>query len=1149
MRIGGKGKEKSRQQSEDRFRLLFDSAADALFLHDLEGRFVEVNQAACDSLGYTREELLQLPLPTIVKDWDPKALDDLWARVIQGEKLTVQGLHRRQNGTTFPAEVRLSPFEYAGRPHILAAARDITKRLQAEDAQRTSESFLNSIIDQSPYPMWISDDRGTLLRLNQTCQDLLHLTAAEVVGKYNVFQDNIVEEQGFFPLLQRVFEGGETVRFELTYDTSLLKILPVKTPTLVILDVTVSPVKDGSGKITNAVFQHVDITHRKRAEAALAESEQRFSIFMDHLPAVSFIKDQAGRLLFANRYLQETFGWEDCLGKTTEELLPPDLAAQMAADDRRALTEGPIVVQEGIVDTHGVERFFDTYKFPVKGEGASLLEGGIAVDVTERKRAEEALKKEKLFTEAILDSLPGVFFLFDSQGKHLRTNTPGQVLSGYSFEELPNMHALDFIAEEDKPAVQRALAEVFEKGETSVEAQQLTKDGRKIPFFFTAKKFIIDNMPCLLGTGLDITQIKQTEEALRESQEYRKTVMESVGAGIMVVDAETRQIVDINPFAEKIIGMPREEIIGKICHEHICPAEIGKCPVMDLGLTIDQSERSLLTGCGQTIPILKTVTHFQKEGRKYLLESFLDITERKQAEEALRESEKRLREAQEMAHLGFWYWNVKTGDVTWSDEVYNIFQLDPEEFTPHIDSILELSPWPEDHERDKELIRKAMESHEKGAFEQRFLLPDKSIGYYYSTFQGKYDDGGNLISIVGTVLDITARKRAEEERARLEAQMREVQKLESLGVLAGGIAHDFNNLLMAILGNADLALLSLSPASPARPNVEEIVRASQRAADLCRQMLAYSGKGRFVVGRYDLTEIVREMTQILKVSVSKKAALRYSFAADLPAVEVDATQMRQVIMNLITNASEALGDASGIISVSTGVMDCDRAYLAESHLDDKLPEGRYVYLEVADTGCGMNEETRRRLFDPFFTTKFTGRGLGLAAVLGIVRGHQGAIKVHSEPGKGTTFTILLPAVAWQPDDQVLIATLAAAPHRQGTILLIDDDPHVRRVAGEMLARLGLQVLTAAHSQEGLEIFQTKGKEIDCVLLDLTMPGMGGEEAFQEMRRLRPDVRVVLSSGYDEQDATQQFAGQGLAGFIQKPYTVAKLQEVLNRVLG
>ncbi|MFZ5452285.1 MAG: response regulator [Thermodesulfobacteriota bacterium] len=407
---------------------------------------------------------------------------------------------------------------------------------------------------------------------------------------------------------------------------------------------------------------------------------------------------------------------------------------------------------------------------------------------------------------------------------------------------------------------------------------------------------------------------------------------------------------------------------------------------------------------------------------------------------------------------------------------------------------------------------------------------------------------GELLGSVYVARDISERRQAEEERGKLEAQMREVQKLESLGVLAGGIAHDFNNLLMAILGNADLALFSLPPTSPARPSVEEIARASQRAADLCRQMLAYSGRGRFVVGRYDLSEIVREMAQMLEVSVSKKASLSYSFAAELPAVEGDATQLRQVVINLITNASEALGDQSGLISVTTGVLECDRAYLAESYLADRLPAGRYVFLEVTDTGLGMDEETRRRIFDPFYTTKFTGRGLGLAVVLGIIRGHQGAIKVSSEPGKGTSFKILLPAKPWVPEEQVP-TTISCAPLSPGkTILLVDDDANVRQVGTKMLTILGFKVMTAARGREALELFRTGGHEIDCVILDLTMPEMSGDEVLQELRQLRSDVRVILSSGYNEQDVTQKFVGQGLAGFIQKPYTMDNLQMILNRVL-
>ena len=397
--------------------------------------------------------------------------------------------------------------------------------------------------------------------------------------------------------------------------------------------------------------------------------------------------------------------------------------------------------------------------------------------------------------------------------------------------------------------------------------------------------------------------------------------------------------------------------------------------------------------------------------------------------------------------------------------------------------------------------------------------------------------------------EITRRIRAEEERHKLEVQIQHAQKLESLGVLAGGIAHDFNNLLMAILGHADLALQDLSPVSPVRENLREIEKASRRAAGLCQQMLAYSGRGKFVIQVVDLGEVVEEMTHMLEVSISKKVVMRFNFAPHLPPVEADVTQLRQVIMNLIVNASEAIGDKSGVIAISTGAMECDRAYLSETWLDEAQPTGLYVYLEVADTGCGMDKATLSKIFDPFFTTKFTGRGLGLAAVLGIVRGHKGAIKVYSEPGRGTTFKILLPA-SRRPAKRLRSETSPAPSWKgSGTVLLVDDEETIRALGKQMLERLGFSVLLAADGREGLQVFSERRDEIHCVLLDLTMPHMDGEEAFREMRRLRHDVRVILSSGYNEQEVSQRFVGKGLAGFIQKPYQLSVLEKTLRRIFG
>jgi two-component system cell cycle sensor histidine kinase/response regulator CckA len=357
---------------------------------------------------------------------------------------------------------------------------------------------------------------------------------------------------------------------------------------------------------------------------------------------------------------------------------------------------------------------------------------------------------------------------------------------------------------------------------------------------------------------------------------------------------------------------------------------------------------------------------------------------------------------------------------------------------------------------------------------------------------------------------------------------------------------------MAILGNADLALEELSPLAPARENIKEIEKASRRAAGLAKQMLAYSGKGRFVIEPIDLNEFVGEMAHLLEVSISKKAVLKHNFADNLPAFDGDATQIRQIIMNLITNASEAIGDTSGVIALSTGAMDCDRAYLdgvneiLRASLDEPLAEGVYTYVEVADTGCGMDAQTIEKIFDPFFTTKFTGRGLGMCAVLGIVRGHKGAIKVYSEVGKGTTFKVLFPANELPEEKRGPAQTKrgtseeAPVPGFSGTVLIADDEETVRAVGKQMLERMGFDVLTAPDGREGVEVFREHAGEIVCVLLDLTMPHMDGEEAFRQLRRIRPGVKVILCSGYNEQDATQRFYGKGLAGFIQKPYTLAKL---------
>ena len=523
----------------------------------------------------------------------------------------------------------------------------------------------------------------------------------------------------------------------------------------------------------------------------------------------------------------------------------------------------------------------------------------------------------------------------------------------------------------------------------------------------------------------------------------------------------------------------------------------------------------------------------------------------RQANEALSESRERFALAIEGAGLGLWDRNVITDELVWNDYLLIMLGYEPAELE-HSYKSWEKLVHPEDLPGVVGLIKEHFEG-KKPIYEAEYRMKSKDGSWHWILARGRvlqFTEDGQPERFVGTHLDISERKKAEEERLQFEAQMQHTQKLESLGVLAGGIAHDFNNILTTILGNVDLALMEISSLSPAVPRIEEVNKAALRAAGLAQQMLAYSGRGRFVLENIEINELVEEMGHLLAVALSKKVVLRYHLAENLPLIDVDAAQIRQVVMNLITNAAEAIGERSGVVTVTTGLLDCSEPYLNGSFTYDDLETGMYVFIEVADTGCGMDYETKNKLFDPFFTTKFTGRGLGMAAVLGIVRGHKGAIKVYSELGKGSTFKVLIPA---------LERSISKINHRlkeqdnswqgSGTILLVDDEETIRALGKEMLNLLGFDVVTAEDGRQALEVFRANESDIVAVVLDLTMPHMDGVETYRELRQIDKDVRVVLASGYSENDISEQFAGKGLAGVIQKPFQFPELREKLKKALS
>jgi len=415
---------------------------------------------------------------------------------------------------------------------------------------------------------------------------------------------------------------------------------------------------------------------------------------------------------------------------------------------------------------------------------------------------------------------------------------------------------------------------------------------------------------------------------------------------------------------------------------------------------------------------------------------------------------------------------------------------------------------------------------------------------------------GGEEAILSMATDISERLRLEREMIELERRLMHTQKLESLGVLAGGLAHDFNNLLMAVIGNLDMALAELSAASPAHTSIEEALQAARGATDLTRQILAYSGRARLEKRIINLSTLVGENADMLRVAVPRNVTLEDDLPADVPPIVGDHSQLQQVVMNLITNAAEAIGTKAGVVRVSTGRADCDEDYLARSRLEEKPSPGGFVWLEVSDTGSGMDEATEERIFEPFFTTKFTGRGLGMSAVLGIIRGHEGALMIDSAPARGTVIRVLFPESAASIAGYLPRAAATESSEAQdrahairGTVLVVDDEEAVRNLCTRMVCHFGFEVRQAANGLEALRAIGAASDEIAAVILDLTMPTMDGLTALSRIRHLKPKLPVILSSGYAREDVTERCAANRPAGFIQKPYRLETLRQELARVLG
>ncbi len=763
--------------------------------------------------------------------------------------------------------------------------------------------------------------------------------------------------------------------------------------------------------------------------------------------------------------------------------------------------------------------------------------------VTLQRRAERSrLEQEESFRRLAEAAFEGI--VIHEQGRVIQTNFRLLEMIGLRPEEALGREVLSFVAPEHRTAVGDRIRTEFEG---SYEADLLRTDGQRFPVEISGKTYTQAGRRIRVAAVRNITERRISEEALKESEIRFRALTEQAPDGVMVMNVRG-DIVTANKRIQELLGYDEGELQQRGIADLLHPEELQ-----------DLATQLAILRSGRPLTIIRRMVkkntariHVEISAKKVgddRSQAILrDVTERKLIEEALRESEARYRALFKHMLSGFALHEIQL-DAGGHPVDYVFHEINPafEEMTGLKRTrvlgrrVTEVLPgidagdigWIETYAR-------VALTGESVRFEQYSSALDRWYLVYAYSPQKRY--------FVTLFHDITDGKRAEEERRQLEARIQHGQKMESLGVLAGGVAHDFNNLLVGVLANAGLAKRHLPGGSPAVGPLIQIERAAQRAGDLTEQMLAYSGKGQFQVTGVDLSSLVREMSELLQTVLSPKAVLGMELPEGLPRIRADATQLRQVVMNLLTNASDALGEDAGEIHLRTGLMDVDEDYLAGTWAGDERSPGPYVWVEVRDTGCGMDAETRRRMFDPFFSTKFTGRGLGLAAVLGIVRGHEGALRVESSPGEGTTFRVLFPRGedAARPAAPETPARAAMGPVC-GTILLVDDDDTVRLAAREILFYEGYEIIEASDGVNALAVYEARGAEIDAVILDLTMPRMDGVEAFRELRRRRDDLPIMLSSGYGE-SAVDRLPSRSKASYLRKPYTPSELLEAMAALL-
>jgi PAS domain S-box-containing protein len=887
------------------------------------------------------------------------------------------------------------------------------------------------------------------------------------------------------------------------------------------------------------------MTPEHSARGSHAAGTQSRALVFDHIRDAVVVLDAGGRITDWNAGAEQLLGWkrEETVGRTPEFLDPEwGNAAESEKEERELRCKDGLWVV--CIPTHIPLR--DT-------NGATTGHAVVFHDVTDQRELERRLAEERhQLLRSVIEAIEDPVYFKDCDGTLLLANSAWQRIAPP--DVLPSPEAPRHPAF-GSPMDSQDLT-VLQSGKALVNREDFLPSADGAGGWYLISRFPLCSQEGkvigLIGVARDITGVKRAAEELERTRKRLLDHMENSPLAVIEWDADFC-VQHWGGRAEQIFGWKAEEVVGRhfSTWNFVHPDDADRvariaAELINGNAKRNQCENRNLHRDGRIVHCLWQNSALRDEdGRIISLLSLVeDVTERVEAEQAVAKSERLYHTLVEATRTGYVVIDSK-GRVLEANEEYVRLTGRGSLDAIRGRSIVEWTAL-HDIERNRREVARTLSTGFVHNLEIDYIHPDGRVQPIEVNAHVVETEAG--LQIISLCRDISQRRALESEQRNMERRLLESQKLESLGLLAGGVAHDFNNLLTGILGNSSLLAADIHRDSPLHPLVSQIETAAMRAAELCRQMLAYAGKGHFVVQPVDVNAVIEETTGLVHASISKRAQLSLDLHPGLPAVSADPSQIQQVVMNLVINASESLGEQDGTITVRTRSAPHAAADGEFTWFGAMRPEGECVVIEVSDTGCGMSPQTKARIFDPFFTTKFTGRGLGLAAVVGIVRAHGGSIAVESEPGLGTRIRVMFPVGGTSPRPNG--GPEGAAEWRgSGTVLLADDEDPVRHTTARLLDSFGFDVVTVRDGREAVRLFCEDPDRFRVVLLDLTMPHMGGPDALAAMRAVRPGVVALLTSGFDEREVLLNHAGTGFAAFLQKPYRGRELRAALRAALA